>query len=490
MSERAARSGTIAAGSEYAGFHVGERVHSGAMGEIYRVTGPDTGFPMVMKLPRLGPGESGENLISFETEAMIRPALAGSHVPRFVAAGDLATLAYIVIEWLEGESLERVLQRAPLPAAETAQIGAALADAVHALHLQDAVHLDLKPDNAIVRANGEVALIDFGLAYHAHFPDLLGEEQRFAAGSAPYISPEQVLGIRSDPRSDIFSLGVMLYELATGALPFGTPATLAGLRDRLWLDPVPPRIRSRELPPWLQEIILRCLEPRAADRYQSAAHLAVDLRNPGQLALTARALKSAQAGLFMQAVRWWRSRGARAAPRRMPATQVALARVVMVAVDTTHPDDARQPALQKTIARILSIPAEYRLICVSVIRSGPGNAALDGAIHPASGYHEHLVRLRHWVEPLRLPVSRLSLHVMESPDPAQTLVQFARHNNVDLIVLGAPPPAQLGLAWWRSVASAVTANSGCSVYVVRTPLTSAASAAPGLPDSPVSTRPT
>jgi nucleotide-binding universal stress UspA family protein len=455
--------------TEIDGFIVGERIHSGAMGDIFRVTGRNAGVPMIMKLPRFAPGESAESLINFETEAMILPALSGPHVPRVIAVGDLAKTPYIVTEWIEGESLEQVLKRCPLPAPEIVRIGAALADAVHTLHLQDAVHLDLKPDNVILKADGEVALIDFGLTFHARFPDLLAEEQRFAAGSAPYISPEQVLGIRSDPRSDIFSLGVVLYELATGKLPFGVPATMAGLRDRLWLDPVPPRIRSREVPPWLQEIILCCLEPRAENRYQSAALIAFDLRQPDQVALTERAYKSRQAGFFMQARRWWRARGERAAPRRMPATQVSTSRVVLVAVDTMHPDDARHPSMQRTVARILSIPAEYRLICVSVIRGGPGTGGMGGATSPTDPYHDHLVRLRHWVEPLRLPASRLSLHVMESADPAEMLVQFAQRNHVDLIVLGAPSPNQLRLAWWRSVASGVTANAHCSVHVVRVP---------------------
>ena len=101
-------------------------------------------------------------------------------------------------------------------------------DRQHDRQPQDAVHLDLKPDNVIIKADGDVVLIDFGLAYHAHFPDLLAEEHRFAAGSAPYISPEQVLGTRSDPRSDIFALGAMLYEMTTGELPFGVPSTMAG----------------------------------------------------------------------------------------------------------------------------------------------------------------------------------------------------------------------------------------------------------------------
>jgi eukaryotic-like serine/threonine-protein kinase len=459
-------------GTELDGFRLGERIHSGAMGYIFRVTdqaGRDPPFPMIMKVPRVGPGESGEGLIGFETETMILPALSGPHVPHFVAVGSLTKTPYLVTEWVEGESLEHVLKRGLVSPAETADLGAALADAVHSLHLQDAVHLDLKPENAILKANGEVVLIDFGLAYHAHFPDLLAEEERFAAGSAPYISPEQVLGTRSDPRSDIFALGAVLYELATGELPFGVPATMAGLRDRLWLDPVPPRVRSPEMPPWLQEVILRCLEPHTEDRYQSAAHVAFDLRNPDQVAITARASKLTQAGLLEQTQRWWRARGKEPAPRRLPKSQVAATPIIMVAVDTTHPDDERQPALQRTTAQVLSLSSEFRLICVSVIRRAPvAESASDG--DSASGvYLDHLVRLRHWVEPLNLPARRLSLHVIESANPENALLEFAQRNNVDLIVLGAPNPAQLGLAWWRSVASGVTANAHCSVHVVRVP---------------------
>jgi eukaryotic-like serine/threonine-protein kinase len=458
-----------AAGAELGGFRLGERIHSGAAGHIFRVTGGDPTFTKVLKAPRVGPGESGEGVINFETEAMLLPALSGPHVPRFVAAGTLAQTPYLVMEWIEGESLEQLLRRGPLGCAETARIGATIADAVHSLHLQDAIHLDLKPDNVILRPDGEVVLIDFGIAYHAHFPDLLAEEQRFAAGSAPYISPEQVLGTRSDPRSDVFALGAMLYEMATGELPFGAPATMAGLRDRLWRDPVPPRARAPGVAPWLQEIILRCLEPRAEDRYQSAAHVAFDLRNPDQVALTARAGKSVQAGFLEQTRRWWRARGQPPPPRRPPKAQVAATPIIMVAVDTTHPDDERHPALQRATAQMLLRSPEFRLICVSVIRHAiAAERASDGESASAS-YLDHLARLRHWVEPLALPARRLSLHVIESANPENTLLDFARRNHVDLIVLGAPPPAQLGLTWWRSVASSVTANAHCSVHVVRVP---------------------
>jgi nucleotide-binding universal stress UspA family protein len=458
----------IAPGVVIDGFRVAERLYAGAQSQIFRLTEPVGEFPIIMKVPRIGPLEPSENLISFETETLILPALSGPHVPRFVAAGDLASAPYLVTERVEGENLERVLERGPLPPAEVARIGAAIADAIHDLHLQDAIHLDLKPDNIMLKPDGAVVLIDFGLAHHERFPDLLAEEKRFAAGSAPYVSPEQVLGTRSDPRSDIFALGVVLYEMATGQLPFGTPSTMAGLRDRLWLDPVPPRVRAPEVSRWLQEIILRCLEPIADDRYQSAAHVAFDLRSPEQVSLTGRAHKSRQAGLLGQIGRWWRARGMQLRVNPKPRSRAAdLAPVIMVAVDTTHPDDARQPALQRATARVLSLSPEFRLICVSVIRGGPGSESTgDGTL----GAHvDHRLLLQHWVAPLRLPARRLSLHVIESPWPEGALLEFARRNNVDLILIGAPSPAQHALAWWRSVASGVTARAHCSVYAVRIP---------------------
>ncbi|HET7197967.1 MAG TPA: bifunctional serine/threonine-protein kinase/universal stress protein, partial [Burkholderiales bacterium] len=331
------------------------------------------------------------------------------------------------------------------------------------LHGQGAAHLDLKPDNVILRESGEAVLVDFGMAHHARVPDLLAEERRFAAGSAPYVSPEQVRGIRNDARSDLFALGVVLYEMATGELPFGSPQTLAGLRDRLWLDPAPPRARVPALPRWYQEIVLRCLEPSPEARYQSAAHVAFDLRHPEQVPLTSRAQKSARAGVVQQAWRWWHARPLRLQPSR--AGSPPHAPVIMVAVDTMHPDDPRHPAIRQATARFIASSADFRLVCVSVVRGEPLAAAPD-----KRGIHlEHLIRLQHWVGPLQVAAGRLSLHVIESLHPSAALLDFARGNNVDLIVIGAPGAHQQTLGWWRSVASGVSANAPCSVHVVRLP---------------------
>jgi nucleotide-binding universal stress UspA family protein len=141
----------------------------------------------------------------------------------------------------------------------------------------------------------------------------------------------------------------------------------------------------------------------------------------------------------------------------------------MVAVDTSHADDERHVAIERATEQILSLSQDFRLICVSVVDSTP---LMDGAsaAESASGIHlEHLIRLRHWVEPLRMPAQRQSLHVLEAPKAAAALIEFARLNHVDLIVLGAPGPTQPDRSWSQSVASIVTANAHCSVHVVRVP---------------------
>jgi nucleotide-binding universal stress UspA family protein len=457
-------------GVELDGLVIGDNIHEGGTGYIYRARPSDgvgPGFPMVVKIPGVGPNEPTIGIESFEIEQMILPVLSGPHVPRVVSTGELTRIPYIAMEQVEGESVAAAIAGAPHGDAGVARIGSAIADALHSIHTQHVNHLDLKPENVMLKPSGEAVLLDFGFARHAHLPDLLHEENLHAAGSAAYVSPEQLRGDRSDPRSDLFALGVVLYELATGVQPFGEPKTLAGMRDRLWRAPAPPRSHRADIAPWLQEIILRCLEPDPAHRYQSAAHVAFDLRHPEQVALTERASRIAGPGVVNQVQRWWRARQTSLALADSRAGSApANAPVILVAVDTEHPDDVRHPALQWTTRQIVSLNAEFRLMCVSVIRA----AQLGSDEESAAGKHlEHKARLRNWVDPLKLPASRVSLHVIESGNSAETLLELARANHVDLVVLGAPGPSSRALAWWRSVASSVTANAPCSVHVVRVP---------------------
>ncbi len=388
------------------GFTVEGLLHQGGNGYLYRVAPPpgrDPGFPLLMKVPGVGRGEPTLGVVSFEVEQAILPSLAGTHVPRVVAVSDDPMRPYIVMEHVLGEGLADVVARAPLPAGEVARIGAAMADAVHDIHRQHVMHLDLKPENCMLRADGTVVLLDFGFSRHEHLPDLLAEDQAFAgAGSAAYVSPEQLRGSRSDARSDVFALGVMLYELATGEPPFGEPVTYGGMRDRLWRVPAPPRSLVPAVPPWLQEVILHCTEADAADRSPSAAHVAFDLRNPGEVQVTSRSEWTQAPGLVRQVRSWWRSRH-RKAPMPPARTVGPQSPVILIAVDTENPDDPRHAALQRATGALVRMFAEYRLLLVSAIDAAPlgeGSRVED----TASGRQlEHRNRLRAWIAPPSSP---------------------------------------------------------------------------------------
>lgn len=452
------------------GFELIAPLHEGGMATLWRVAHPDHAMPLLMKLARIGYGEAATQIVGFEVERMILPQLRGPHLPRFVAAGDHHDQPWLVMEHLAGDTLRPLLDDAPLPPQQVAELGALAATAIHALHQQEVIHLDIKPSNLLRRPDGSVALIDFGLSHHAHLPDLLDEQFRVPIGTAPYIAPEQVLGVRDEPRSDLFALGVTLYHLATGERPFGNPGSPAGLRRRLYRDPVPPRALRADIPRWLQEVILRCLEVDPDARHATAAQLAHDLQHPEQVPLTARADRSHRDGRVAVIQRWWKNFGREREPRRAVTDHLDQAPLLMVAVDLKHEDAALCAALRGTLQRIVSTFPHSRLACITVMRTA--RIGLDSNLD-SEGRNRHvkrLIALRDWVRPLGLDEHRITVHVLEHSDPAHALLDYARDNGVDHLIMGAR-----GVTGVRrilgSVSARVVAEAPCTVTVVRAPAT-------------------
>src|SRR4029453_9787247 len=355
-------------GTEIDGFRLGDRIHVGTMAWIYRLMGPDGPLPLIMKIPRLGAGEPAINVVSFEVCRQVLGALEqGPQNPTLVAYGDVETTPYLVMEFIEGERLIDWTTKAPLSAAEVARIGSAFAVALHRIHRQDVLHLDLKSGNVLLRKNGEAALIDFGLSAHRHYPDLLAEEFRYPVGNWEYMSPEQILGIRCDPRSDIFALGAHLYELATGRLPFGRPRTVKQLRKRLYSDPIPPRAHLATIPGWLQEIILHSLEAHNRKLSASASDVAFDLANPDQVALSERASQLKRTRLSSRLVRRMAVNQFVPAPCPPLAFRSDPASIVMVAIDAADTDARMHEALRDTVRRVVVADARCRLACMTVV---------------------------------------------------------------------------------------------------------------------------
>lgn len=461
-------------GTEIDGFLVEDCIHAGGMAHIYSVRYAQTlrpatapGFPMVMKIPRMTAGDGAENIVSFEMELQILPTLHGPHVPRFVAAGDLIRLPYLVMEHMAGHTLQHWLdQTCAQPITTIAQLGAAMAHAAHSLHQQNCCHLDLKPGNVLIQDSGNAVLLDFGLSSHAHYPDLLAEEMRKAVGSPAWISPEQIVGVRGDLRSDIFAIGVMLYELTTRELPFGSPATDGGMRQRMWMAPTPPRALRADVPDWLQEIILRCLEPEAAQRYATAAELAFDLANPEQVPITQRGMRLRGISFFGKMRRWVKAAGMEYHPSPLPAQQITEVPILMVAVPHKDVSDVTLYSLRQAVARSLSTRPGARLAVVTVI-SPSASSATDSSRSETQLHRMHLARLKQWAQGLEVGGHGVSYHVLEASDVAQAIVRYAQGNNVGLLILGA---ATHGLQMQRLISTVpmrVARDAPCTVILVK-----------------------
>jgi nucleotide-binding universal stress UspA family protein len=456
-----------AIGDVIGGFRLDAELPAGGQAELWRVSRAGFDFPLLMKIPRIRGGEDPLTIVAFETEQMILPRLSGPHVPRYVASGDFHG-PYIVMEFIEGASLKTLLPKLPLPAAEVARLGSRIAAALHDIHGQHVIHLDLKPSNIMLRPSGEVVLIDFGLARHEQLPDLPAEEFDGPFGTGAYIAPEQLLDIRGDPRSDIFALGVILYFFSTGERPFGDPSALRQWRRRLFVDPLPPGERIADYPPWLQEIVLHCLERDPAARYQSAAHVAFDLEHPSEVMLGERATRRTGSGSLAAARRWLRQFALREDPLPQMATrQRALAPIVVAAVDVMPGNEKLADALREEARRILGTAPAARLACVHVQKLA--RLALDQA-EDEEGRNIHLQRLaalQHWAHPLGLPPGKATFHVIEATDPASALIDFASRNFADHIIMGARGASRLR-RYLGSVSARVVAEAPCSVTVVRT----------------------
>ena len=453
------------------GFTIGKRVHKGGMAVFFAVTHPDHAVPMLMKVPMLLEGEDPAAIVGFEMEQMILPRLSGKYVPHFIASGDFAVQPYLVYERIEGETLYKQLDKLPMEPERVAELGAKIATALNDLHRQNIIHLDIKPSNIILReGTGEVVLIDYGLSRHLHLPDLMAEEFRLPYGTAPYMAPEQVYGIRTDPRSDLFALGCLMYFFATGRRPFGDPQSLKGLKKRLWWDPTPPRALNDKVPPWLQEIILRCLAPNPDARHPTAAQLAFDLTHPQSVQLSARATKLKRDRWSERVKRKYHPAAFRPTPVRDRATEAKLssAPIVAVAVDLAESHKDLSDALRVTVQRIMSTVPDARLAVLNVRKQNL--IAIDNSLDEEgrSIHVQRLVALKDWARPIGMPGERVSYHVLEALDAGGALLDYVQTNHVDHVVLGARTDSRLRNIL-GSVSAEIVQKSPCTVTVVRKP---------------------
>lgn len=267
-------------------YKISARLGGGGMGEVYRAEDTRLGREVALKFLQASAGAGADERARFLTEARAASALRSPHIAAIYDIGEERGAAFIVMEYVEGRLLSERLAAGPLPIAEAVDIAAQVADALDEAHARRIVHRDIKSSNLMITARGVVKVLDFGLA--KFLPGARAEADRLTRahvtragivlGTVSYMSPEQALGREVDGRSDLFSLGVVLYEMLAGKLPFqGTTTT--EVIDRILHHAPPPLARFNErVPPELEAIVRKALEKEPDFRYQGARELQVDLR--------------------------------------------------------------------------------------------------------------------------------------------------------------------------------------------------------------------
>jgi eukaryotic-like serine/threonine-protein kinase len=258
------------------------------MASIFRAIEERTGQTVAIKVPH--PEMEADPLFydRFQREQEIGEKLDHPNVMKVFPAVDHSQL-YMAMEWVDGRLLRQVLnEQRKFPVGRAINIALQIALALDYIHSHGVVHRDLKPENIMVNATDGIKLIDFGIAANVGSKRLTFAKFTQTMGTPDYISPEQVKGKRGDGRSDIYALGVMLYEMLTGKVPFTGSNAFTIMNDRLLNNPVPPREIDSTIPPQLQEIIYRAIERDPTKRYQTARELAQDLQHPEQVGVADR----------------------------------------------------------------------------------------------------------------------------------------------------------------------------------------------------------
>jgi serine/threonine-protein kinase len=273
------------------------------MASIYKATDMQSGQFVAIKIPH--PEIEGDPALfeRFQREAEIGQMLDHPGVMKVLAYNTRGQV-YMVLEWVEGRLLRHIIhEEKKLPPERAIKLTVEILDALDYIHRNGVVHRDLKPENIMVNTEDHIKLIDFGIAGKAGARRLTFAKLSQVMGSPDYISPEQVKGQRGDQRSDVYSLGAMLYEMLTGDPPYTGSNPLAVMNERLLHDPPPVRNSRTEVSPELEEIVKRSLAREPRNRYQTASEMAWELEHPEMVGVEQTEQRMVVGGIKLPAAR-------------------------------------------------------------------------------------------------------------------------------------------------------------------------------------------